>query len=214
VDQTARQSVGILMKRNRVLTATVLTLAMLMVTKDSNAAPPDTFSIDDLPCWMPFSSDQYFVDPYIRIAGQLRAEGKEKSVEKLRALAKARNGEAIFILCRMLFVARPKVEFRRPSLGGAGFLGGTVYEDWPLEPIEIVDGIPFLIVDGYVLAGKPESPERYVDYCLKECDWGTADYKPRAAEEKKKALKSLITSKKWKQPLTDEEKKFLAAQIK
>jgi hypothetical protein len=77
-----------------------------------------------------------------------------------------------------------------------------------------VDGIPFAIVRGYNLGGSAETPEYYLEYCLKECDWGTIEFKPRTAEEKQKALDKLLASPKWKTPLRDHDKEFLAAQIK
>lgn len=75
----------------------------------------------------------------------------------------------------MLFQAKPGGEFRGPMIGGAFFIGGT-YRDWPLEPIAVFDHVPILVVTGYVLAGWPEPPGWYVDYCLKNCQWRDARY--------------------------------------
>ena len=54
----------------------------------------------------------------------------------------------------------------------------------------------------------------YLDYCIKECDWGAAEFKPRSMVEKKKALAKLLASPKWKKQLIADEKAFLSAQIK
>ena len=78
----------------------------------------------------------------------------------------------------------------------------------------MVDGVPFLIVEGYILGGVAESPELYLDYCLKECAWGATEFKPRTGTDKKKALEALLASKRWKKPLTEYEGEFLSAQIK
>lgn len=61
--------------------------------------------------------------------------------------------DKIYVLCRMLFVARPRSRFDPPSLGAPSFLGkqgptrvltngfGSFdFPLWPLYPIEIVDG--------------------------------------------------------------------------
>jgi hypothetical protein len=114
----------------------------------------------------------------------------------------------------MLFTAKPKGEFRLPALGLAHCIGETPFEEWPLIPIAVVDGVPFVVVKGYALAGSPESALKYVRYCLKECDWSTTEFKPKSAEEKQKALKKLLESRTWKNPLTDYDRAFLSAQIK
>src|SRR5262245_19501059 len=116
----------------------------------------------------------YKVAPFIRAAVALQALGKDKACELLRAHSKDRQRElysGVFVLSRMLFVKKADGKFRRPLIGGAAFVGGTDYEDWPLEPIEIVDGVPFIITRGYMLGGSPESAESYVLYCMEHCDW-------------------------------------------
>jgi len=156
------------------------------------------------------------VDPYLAAAAKFQAVGKEKAVAILRAAAndpKVEN-EVVIVLCRLLFTAKPKGEFRRPMIGRPHCLGGTGPADWPLEPIEVVDRVPFLIATGYEMAGQAEPAGEYLDYCLKECAWGATEFKPRTAAEKQAALAGLLASKKWKQPLTEFERKFLADQIK
>jgi hypothetical protein len=113
----------------------------------------------------------------------------------------------------MLFTRRT-VEFRRPYIGAASFFGGTSYPDWPLEPIEVVDGIPFLITQGYMLGGKAEPAQSYLRWCMANCDWSTVQYKSMSAQEGLDALAKLIGSSKWKRPLHPYEKEFLAAQVK
>jgi hypothetical protein len=186
----------------------VTTVAFLLLgtRPESAAAPPDDISLKGL-AWL----EEYRVDPYLAAAAKLRAAGQEKAVAVLRAAA---TDPKVIILCRMLFTAKPKGEFRRPMIGAPFCLGGSDGKDWPLAPIEVVDGVPFLVVAGYLLGGEPETPGAYLDYCLKECAWGTAEFKPRTAAEKEKALEALFASKTWKKPLTDGDRKFLAAQIK
>ena len=187
----------------------MLSAGWLLLSGDSITAGQKTQpSLKELPGFYS-GGDRYKVDPYIAAAAKFQAIGKEKTFE---ALKKDGGFDSTIVLARMLFTAKPKKEFRRPMIGEASFLGGSSYEDWPLEPIEIVDGIPFLVVVGYSLSGRPEVS--YLDYCIKECDWGAAEFKPRSMGEKKKALAKLLASPKWKKQLTADEKAFLSAQIK
>jgi hypothetical protein len=174
--------------------------------------PQNEISIKDLPSR---SRPGYKVDPYIDIAINLQRMASDKATNLLLNLVKDDpEGEKLIILCRMLYTAKPKKTFRRPSLGGPRCLGQTSDDDWLLEPIEIVDGIPFLIVTGYTIAGAPEPAKMYITYCIHNCDWNVFQFKPKSLEEKQKALDKLITSPKWKAPLTEDEKKFLSSQIK
>jgi hypothetical protein len=151
----------------------------------------------------------YKVDPYIRAAMDLQAmgEGKASSI-LLRA-----ECPAVYILCRMLYTPRKQAQFRRPLIGHAFFLGGTQYAEWPLEPIELVDGVPFLITRGYGIAGMPEWPEQYAKYCITNCDWNNTRFRIRTVEDKQKALNKLLSSPKWKRKLQDDDKAILQAQI-
>jgi hypothetical protein len=54
----------------------------------------------------------------------------------------------------------------------------------------------------------------YLDYCLKNCEWGGTKFTIKTEEEKQMALKRLLESTKWKAPLNKYEKQFLSDQIK
>ena len=162
------------------------------------------------------SGETYRVDPYIRSAQCLQEMGHVAAAVKLRALSYTKNAEdaeKIAVLCRMLFVQRHGLDFRRPTLGGAGFIGGTANSDWPLEPIEIVDGIPFKIVWAYSNVGAPPQPREYVRYCMANCDWSKTRFKPKTVLQKRTALAKLIASPKWRKPLEERDRQFFAAQI-
>jgi hypothetical protein len=139
------------------------------------------------------------------------------------------NEERTAILCRMLFTARPGSTFNRPSLlGGPSFLGGAPpreapfsveknlnFIDWPSEPIEIVDGVPFLVVTGYTYEGywDPRSAESYVRYCVQNCDWSSFPFSLKPEPEMRQALRKLIDSPKWRRPLEAWEQQHLTEQI-
>src|SRR5258707_376899 len=117
----------------------------------------------DLASLPSFHGRQYAVAPYLRSAVRLQSMGRD---EACKALLASKDDDQVFVLCRMLFTKRGASEFRRPLIGGALFLGTTDYADWSLEPIELVDGIPFLITQGYILAGVPEAAGSYLRYCM------------------------------------------------
>jgi hypothetical protein len=194
---------------------------------DPPPAVGEEVSLPELPV-----SEKYKADAYIAAAAKLQALGKEKAVALLADFGKEFRSPVgydgldetrVAILCRMLFVARPNGEFRRPSLGAPLFVGPTgfkesndwpaVFKEWPLEPIELVDGVPFLVVRGHFIAGFSEPHGEYLEYCVKNCDWNPEAFKPKTTEEKRKAVAKLVASPKWKEPLTEEETKRLASQI-
>ena len=158
----------------------------------------------------------YRVDPYIRAARCLQAMGQPAASVKLLAVsytADFDDAEKIAVLCQMLFVQRHGLNLRRPMLGGASFIGGTAYSDWPLEPIEIVDGVPFDIVWGYSNFGAPPQPREFIRYCLANCDWSKTRFAPKTELQKKAALAKLIASSKWRKTLEKSDRDFFAAQI-
>ena len=74
--------------------------------------------------------------------------------------------------------------------------------------------MPFLIVERYNFGGLPEPGWLYLENCLANCDWTGVRYAPKTAAEKKNALDKLIGSAKWKVSLDDDDRNFLAKQVK
>src|SRR5690349_15065920 len=107
--------------------AAVAMLALLgLVPADPVAAePPEPVMVKGLPGWHGPDAKGSKADPYIAAAAKLRAAGKDKAVETLRAAAKDRDQpvEQVIVLCRMLFTAKSKKAFERPGLGAPGCLG-------------------------------------------------------------------------------------------
>jgi hypothetical protein len=158
------------------------------------------------------------VDPYLAAAVNLQMVGQEMAVKLLKDFSNsAPLDKRAIVLCRVLFAARQGETFRRASSGipsSLGELGTQRAEDWPLEPIELVDGVPFLIVRGYSLGGYPELASDYLDYCIKNCKWSTFKYSPKNAEEKQRALDKLVGYLRFKARLPEADENFLSAQIK
>ncbi len=202
------------MKNTCAVLCIVITLVAFGRHGFMHAAQPDEISLKDLP-EVRITND-YRVEPYIRAAAKLQQVGMEKAVEILRNEARTPEqdmSKSVILLCRMLFSAKLGGEFRRPWLGAPFFIGDRGAEPWKLEPIEVVDGVPFLIVNGYLLAGHPESSEDYLEYCVKNCEWSKSEFKPMGDSQKLAALEKLLASTQWKQPLPVEAREFLSRQL-
>lgn len=123
----------------------------------------------------------------------------------------------------MLFKSRAGSDFVAPFLGNPSYVGtlqpisyyGTMSKKWPLEPIELVDGVPFAVVHGYIYQGiwDPGQCESYVRYCMTNCDWSNTRFTTVDKGQKEAALQKLLSSPKWERPLNEWEKAFLAKQI-
>lgn len=209
----------------RALTSVTAILAILMGRAEGSYAEDMLFT--NLPS---IQSGKYNVDPYIQAAMQLQRMGQQAAVEQLIGLAKSAaisrptdDEQRTAILCRMLFTARPGSTFKRASfLGGAFFYGEgpsldtTSYTNWPSEPIELVDGIPFAVVYGYTYEGywDPHGAESYVRYCTTNCVWSDFHFAIKSESQKRRALQKVIASPKWRRQLDAHERLDLAEQIR
>lgn len=164
---------------------------------------------------LPDIGREFKLAPYIRAAAALQEMGKEKACGKLVDLAKTddENGQ-VAILCRLLFSKKGKKPFRSPLLGDPICIGGTSEGDWPLIPIGIIDDVPFLVVINYNVAGFPEPSLHYLNHCLKNCEWTKIRFDQINDKIIERALKKLLTSRKWKRPLSDYERQCLISQTK
>jgi hypothetical protein len=169
----------------------------------------------------------YILDDFIPAAMSLQAMGSEAGSQALLRAAedvdykyKAGHGgwydyEKVIVLCRMLFNFREGVRHPYPALGERVFFGDTTYSDWPLEPIELVDGYPFWIVRGFNMGGarSGDAASRFVSYCVTNCEWNKFKYRQMSINEKRAALEKLLRSPKWKRPLDQAERSILSLQI-
>lgn len=181
----------------------------------------------------------YRIDPIIQAAADLQAVGQadglgalQSAAGELQAVGALRTTdlphatprelalrryfyparEALIVLCRMLFAFTPGGVYNRPPLGLQAFFGESDEDQWPLNPITIEGGAPFLVTFGYSIFGRDIFAWEYLVYCIERCAWSTTAFRPLAAAEKAAALEALIDSPKWKRPLQDREREALAAQ--
>ncbi|MEI6783588.1 MAG: hypothetical protein WCQ21_22075 [Verrucomicrobiota bacterium] len=174
-------------------------------------------TLEDRILALPSTSEGYRADPYIELAAELQTSGRDSACAALLRVGTNANpiqGFPVYVLCRMVFTNRPTGDFYRPSLGAVSFLGDTADSDWPLEPIELIDGIPFVVTTRYMIQGQIELPAAYVRYCMNSCAWSSAKFTPRTKGQKKAALAKLLASKKWRTPLSQGERDYLADQLR
>jgi hypothetical protein len=162
-----------------------------------------------------YYSGKFDADAYIRTAVDLQSLGHDAALMRLREIAQAKSARVnVIILCRMLFTKRSGSDFEAPALGSPVYLGGTTSSDWPLDPITLVDGVPFLITDGYVLAGFPVPAFVYLQYCESHADWSTFRFSIKTKQQEQGALLKLIDSSIWRPRLPETQRQYLASQIK
>lgn len=151
----------------------------------------------------------------IRACELAQLVGQEKAFERLLSYAKKDRDNAlgVAVLCRVLYARKGSAEFRAAMLGRPSLLGGTDSVNWPLEPIELVDGVPFLIIRGYSLRGHAETGESYLRYCHSKCEWSNRPITEKSQEELERACNKLIRSAKWRENLDDRDDAFLRSQV-
>ena len=155
---------------------------------------------------------------FIPVAMSLQAMGRKAGSQALLDAARTadfHDYEKVVVLCRMLFEFRDGVDYVYPSLGQRTFFWDTTFADWPLEPVELVDGYPFWIVSSLAYSGarSPDAASRYVSYCITNCEWNAFKYHLLSTEQKRAALGKLLESKKWKRPLDERDRLVLSSQI-
>lgn len=158
--------------------------------------------------------DNFRSDACLTVCSALQALPVDERIRRLEEFAASAEQElAVIVICRMLFQARDGGEFRGAFLGAGFGLGGTDNASWPLEPIVISHGVPFLVIRGYVGGGSIETAYDYLRYCLSNCVWTETRYKREAPAVRLAALAELIRSTPWRKPLSVAEINILINQI-
>jgi hypothetical protein len=185
-------------------------IAALAIAGHVVAAPTE------LPGLSGLYSDTFRTDIYIQVAAEIQAIGQEQGLRRLHAMAQEPVWNSrVVILCRMLFSQRTGTNFRAPLLGAPVYMGGTNDADWPRAPIEVINGVPFLITTGYFLAGVAESAESYLRYSESVADWSDVHYTNKTLKEKQDALEVLLATTRWKTwSDSNARREFLTRQIK
>lgn len=146
------------------------------------------------------SDPSYRVETYLDMAIEIQKLEPEARAARLRAIAADPQIDyRTFFLCRMLLQRQDGSEFRRPFLGAPMFVdepygrsNDASFDKWPQEPISIYRGIPVLVTFGYVLEGRPEPPQRYLEECLQLGAWRPVTYTKKSKDEIRDILNQFI----------------------
>lgn len=158
--------------------------------------------------------NNYSIDSYLQNVVYIQSLSSESAIIRLKEIASDDSQSyKIYVLCRLLFKGHIGNAFRSPRIGMPGFLGDADNKNWPLDPVGIIDGVPFLVVDGYSLFGLAESPADYLRYCLENCEWNDYKYEIKTRMQKENALKKMLSASKWSRKLDKYESKFLTDQV-
>lgn len=145
-------------------------------------------------------------------ANRYIALGEERTVKELKdACEKARRSypphhvdfdlsEQIGWLCRLLYTPKPGQALRSAGFGGLILPFNTMPPaDWPLMPLAESDGVFFILAQGYMIAGVPEDPVHYLEYCEQSGSFRSEALRVPTPEEAERALSALLDSTAWNQ---------------
>ena len=139
----------------------------------------------------------YRISHYLNAAVEMQKLDPEHRTASLRELAiDPQHASEMYPLCRMLFDAKDKGEFRGALRRYPGTLGDWHYTDRPLEPITLWDDIPILVVTEYndEPNTRPENPLDYVNYCLENCKWRDVKFAASDAAHIKQVVEAFIAA--------------------
>ena len=140
----------------------MLVLALLRTVCAQDAAME---MIDKIPS---NSGDDYNCRDMIRVVNHLRGLGKERALETLRSYIDAHpaaGNQNVLLISRVLFVNTNNWNVLMPGLSRPE-VSTNAYVLFPAFPIAISDHIPFVLVNGYLIAGNFGRPAAD---CLKDC---------------------------------------------
>ncbi|MFT6242030.1 MAG: hypothetical protein ACJAQT_004132 [Akkermansiaceae bacterium] len=134
--------------------------------------------------------------------------GEEKAVAELQQLAGRYvaspesgfdSNERIGWLCRILFQGKEGVRLRAPRFGGLSLPYLSMpKERWPLYPVAESNGVYFVLSQGYILRGRAEPAESYLDYGRKTGVFRKEEIRLPTAKGGTSAFQALMASDRWK----------------
>jgi hypothetical protein len=138
--------------------------------------------------------DHYVCDEMVRAVNQLRRLGKDKSLAALRDyLAKSREDDKVLVFCRLLF--DNPMGWEPPVLGEPlPGIDKKVMKQFPLFPIAVSEGVPFLVIQGYRGGGRSESGAA----CIRLCEGLSVIKKDYSTSHYEKAARSLSQSESFR----------------
>ena|ERR1035438_5927208 len=115
------------------------------------------------------SGFQYSCAQMVSVVNELRHIGKDKVISVLTNLVEQTKqdggGAKVFMLCRLLFVNTNGWTIPRLGEPYPPVNLDVATNEFPIFPLAQSDGVPFLLVSGYMLGGFPEPPDECVEAC-------------------------------------------------
>ena len=106
--------------------------------------------------------------------------------------------ERIGWMCRVLFEAKTDEALHRPAFGALWPLPPLPPKDWPLFPVALSGSTYFVLSEGYSLAGVPDRPKFYIEYCRKSGVFRTKAVVVPTRKQAVKDAEALHESSQWK----------------
>ena len=147
---------------------------------------------------LPNRLSNYCCVDYVRVVNHLRHLGKFQALKVLEADRRESFDEElkIHLICRMLFL---NPAGWKPPRSGVPFpnVGTGAMAKFPLFPLAISKGIPFVLIKGYELDGRGESAAKCLELCH-DFPVETRDLAENASQDYESAARALIKSDDFK----------------
>jgi hypothetical protein len=121
-----------------------------------------------------FQEKEFTAASFADAVNHFVALGEDAAIQELRGLATDTLTDfkrdfsfntRIGWMCRVLFETKSE-SLRPPGFGALHLPYNTMPdESWPLYPVALSGSTYFVLSEGYSLAGEPEDPKAYIDYC-------------------------------------------------
>ena len=115
---------------------------------------------------------KYKIQPFLQVAHSLQKMDEQDRSNQLSESAKLDSlGEPTIILCRLLIENSDGTPLRRPLLGAPASIINESSFEHPDGPISYFENVPFFVVHGYALGGRPEHATSYLDNAVRNGRW-------------------------------------------
>lgn len=109
----------------------------------------------------------------IRATNRFLPLGKDRALQviaeylRISSAFHSTGRSGVFLLLRTLFDPPEGQTWPRMLVGAPMMTLGGAERDWPRFPLDIVGDVPILVTQGYMLAGRAESPEEHMRWYVK-----------------------------------------------
>lgn len=152
----------------------------------------------------------------LAVAEKLHGRGRDETISAIGGLGKLREDKTTaIVLCRLVFEKKEgSPPFAGNQEGLEEYVGKIPPEDWPDSPISIIDGTPIYVRKMLLYSGPndPKFPEKCSKWFSETWAWRKTPVQARTGDERRRAVRKLIDSTKWREPLSEWDLRFLRDQ--